>query len=54
VWLTLAFQVARHVVLRADEQALVLPQEMLAQGAITQTDIAAWPLFDRLRTQRRI
>ena len=35
VWFTLAFQVARYVVLRADEQALVLPQEMLAQGAIT-------------------
>jgi hypothetical protein len=37
------------VLLREDEQALALLDRLLADGELTQDDIATWPLFDRLR-----
>ena len=49
-----AFKVARQLLLREDEQALVLLHELLAEGAITQANIGTWPLFDRFRAEGRI
>jgi hypothetical protein len=45
------YTLARHVLLRQDEQALVLLADLLTTGDITQTDVDTWPLFDRLRIQ---
>jgi hypothetical protein len=48
------FRVARHVLLREDEQALALLCGLLAEGNITQADVGTWPLFDKLRAGGRI
>lgn len=47
------YRLARHVLLREDEEALALLRDLLTTGDITQADIDTWPLFDRLRAQGR-
>ena len=49
-----AYTLARHVLLREDEQAHTLIGDLLKTGDITQADVDAWPLFDRLRVQGKL
>jgi hypothetical protein len=48
------YTVARHVLLRQDEQARATLSELLDAGEIDQSDIDTWPLFDRLRGEERL
>ena len=48
------YRLARHVLLREDEQALTLLGDLLTTGDITQADVDTWPLFDRLRAHGRL
>jgi hypothetical protein len=48
------FRLARHVLLREDEQALALISTLLADGTLTKGQLAAWPLFDRFGSEGRL
>jgi hypothetical protein len=48
------FQLARHVLLRQDGQALALLRQLTTEGVITASDIRDWPLFDRLESEGKI
>ncbi|MEY9860207.1 hypothetical protein ABH935_005843 [Catenulispora sp. GAS73] len=48
------FQVARHVLLHQDEDAVRLIQVLLAEETLTIVDLATWPLFARLRDEGRL
>jgi hypothetical protein len=47
--LPLAFQMARHLLLREDEEGMAMMRQLIADGTLTQADLAVWPLFARLR-----
>lgn len=49
-----AFTMARHILLRRDDDALSLLSDLLADGSITSADLDNWPLFDRLREEGRL
>ena len=40
---------ARHLLLRQDGEALVILRQLIADGTIRATELASWPLFDRVR-----
>lgn len=48
------FQLARHILLRQDDQAVALLHHLTAEGAITASDIRDWPLFDRLKSEGKL
>jgi hypothetical protein len=48
------YTLARHVLLREDDQAVALLGDLLTAGDLTQTQVDTWPLFDRLRVQGRL
>jgi len=48
------FEMARLILLGQDEQALRLLDGFVADGSVTPADLAAWPLFDRLRDDGRL
>jgi hypothetical protein len=48
------FQLARHLLLRQDAQALELLGALLATNAINQAEVDTWPIFDRLRAEGRL
>jgi hypothetical protein len=43
------FQVARHLLLRQDDDALPLLRQLVWDGTINVGQLASWPLFDRIR-----
>jgi len=43
------YQVARHLLLRQDDQALPVLCQLAADGVIGTAQLASWPLFDRIR-----
>lgn len=43
------YAMARCLLLRRDDQALVLLRRLLTEGTIDRTALALWPLFDRVR-----
>jgi hypothetical protein len=42
------FDLARQILLHDDEPALTQIRDLVAAGTLTPTDLATWPLFDRL------
>ena len=48
------FQLARHILLRQDDQAVALLHQLAAEGAVTASDIRDWPLFDRLKSEGKL
>lgn len=48
------FQLARHILLRQDNEAVALLRELLADGHVEDSDIRDWPIFDRLRSEGRL
>jgi hypothetical protein len=49
--LPLRYELARLVLLRDDQSALVLIEDLLTAGEIDKADLATWPLFARLRQE---
>jgi hypothetical protein len=47
--LTAPFQVARHLLLRQDGDALPVLRQLVSDGTINIGQLASWPLFDRIR-----
>lgn len=47
--LPLTFQMARHLLLREDEEGMAMMRQLIADGTLTQADLAVLPLFARLR-----
>jgi hypothetical protein len=45
------YAVARHLLLRHDDEALALLACLVADGTIDTADLASWPLFDRVREE---
>ena len=43
------FQVARHLLLRQDDEALSVLRQLVLDGTISAAQLASWPLFDRIR-----
>jgi hypothetical protein len=43
------FQVARHLLLRRDNEALSFLCRLVANGTISAAQLASWPFFDRSR-----
>jgi len=43
------FHVARHLLLRQDDEALCILCRLVADGTISAAQLASWPLFDRIR-----
>jgi hypothetical protein len=48
------YALARHVLLRQDDQALGMLRGLLDAGDITQVEVETWPLFDRLRAEGQL
>jgi hypothetical protein len=48
------YQLARHVLLREDAQALELLDNLRSTGVISQIEVDTWPLFDRLRGEGQL
>lgn len=48
------FELARHVLLRQDGQAIDLLHQLIAEGAVTASDVRDWPLFDRLKSEGKL
>jgi hypothetical protein len=46
--LPLGFQMARHLLLREDEEGMAMMRQLIADGTLTQADLAVMPLFARL------
>jgi hypothetical protein len=47
--LTAPFQVARHLLLRQDGDALPVLRQLVSDGTINAGQLASWPIFDRIR-----
>jgi hypothetical protein len=43
------FHVARHLLLRQDDDALPVLRQLVSDGTIDAGQFASWPLFDRIR-----
>lgn len=48
------YLMAREVLLRHDDAALRLLQPFLADGSLSDAELADWPLFDRLREEGKL
>jgi hypothetical protein len=44
-----SFQMARHLLLRQDDEALRVLRQLVSDGTINVGQLASWPLFDRIR-----
>jgi len=45
------FHLAQQILVRREQQAIDHLRELLAAGTLTNSDVATWPLFDRLRDE---
>lgn len=43
------FHVARHLLLRQDDEALSVLHQLVSDGTMNASQLASWPLFDRIR-----
>jgi hypothetical protein len=43
------FQLARHLLLRQDNEALAILHQLIGDGIVWPTELSSWPLFDRAR-----
>jgi hypothetical protein len=43
------FQVARHLLLRRDDEALSFLCRLVANGTISADQLVSWPISDRIR-----
>ena len=49
-----AFQVARHLLLRQDGDALPVLGQLVSDGSLNVGQLASWPIFDRIRETGRL
>lgn len=47
--LPMSYQMARYLLLRRDDEALVILRQLVADSTITTAELTSWPLFDRPR-----
>lgn len=40
---------ARHLLLRQDDEALRVLRQLVSDGTVNADQLASWPLFDRIR-----
>jgi hypothetical protein len=48
------YELARHILLRHDDDAVVLLGRLVTDGTIRARDVSSWPLFDRLRQEGKL
>jgi hypothetical protein len=48
------YRMAQHLLLRHDDKGLALIHDLLANGSVSRSDLAGWPLFKRWRDEGRL